>query len=146
MENYIINRNGTIFSKKRNKYLKPYDNGKGYLRVDVSINDKRKTYTVHRLVAEKYIPNPNDLPQVNHIDGNKQNNNVENLEWTDNMNNCQSWNKLNDNFGSISIRPSGKVRYIIKIYGKNYSCEFDNWCEAEFYRLILKYCAYIKYR
>ena len=52
MENYIINRNGTIFSKKTNKYLKPCDNGTGYLLVNLSINGKRKNYTVHRLVAE----------------------------------------------------------------------------------------------
>ena len=138
MQDYIINRNGSIFSKKTNKYLKPCNNADGYLRVDIN----RKTCKVHRLVAEKFIPNPNDLPQVNHIDGNKQNNNVENLEWCDNINNCQSWNKLNQNFGSINIIPFGKVRYEIQIYKKKYSCEFDNWCEAEIYRLFLKYAFY----
>ena len=146
MEDYIINENGTIFSKKTNKFLKLIVDKCGYSRVDVCINGKRKSYKVHRLVAEKYIPNPNDLPQVNHKDGNRQNNNVENLEWTDNMNNCQSWNRLNSNFGTISIIPSGKVKYEIQIYGKRYYEYFDNWCEAEFYRLILKYCYYIKYR
>ena len=142
MEDYNIKRNGTIFSEKSNKYLKPYNNKKGYLQVNI----KCKSCRVHRLVAEKFIPNPNDLPCVNHKDGNRHNNNVENLEWCDPMNNNQSWNKLNQNFGSINIRPSGKVRYEIQIYKKKYSCEFDNWCEAEFYRLILKYCYYIKYR
>ena len=146
MEDYIINENGTIFSKKTNKFLKLIVDKCGYSRVDVCINGKRKSYKVHRLVAGKYIPNPNDLPQVNHKDGNRQNNNVENLEWCDNINNCQSWNKLNQNFGSINIIPFGKVRYEIQIYGKRYYCKFDNWCDAEFYRLILKYCAYIKYR
>ena len=145
MEDYIINENGTIFNTKTNKYLKPWTDD-GYLRVYIYINGKGIIYRVHRLVAEKFIPNPNDLPCINHIDGNRQNNNVENLEWCDRMNNCQSWNKLNQNFGSIDIKSSGKVRYRINIYGKTYSCEFDNWCEAEFYRLILKYCANIKYR
>jgi hypothetical protein len=142
MEDYIINEDGTIFSEKTNKYLKPCSSGKGYLVVYIN----RKNYRVHRLVAEKFIPNPNDLPQVNHKDGNRQNNNVNNLEWTDNINNCQTWNKLNDNFGTIEIFKSGNVRYRLTIYGKRYSKTFDNWCDAEFYRLILKYCAYIKYR
>jgi hypothetical protein len=142
MADYIINENGTIFSKKRNKYLKLNNDGQGYLKVIIN----GKNYRIHRLVAGKYIPNPNDLPCVNHKDGNRQNNNVENLEWCDHINNCQTWNKLNQNFGSIDITPSGKVRHEIQIYKKRYYEYFDNWCEAEFYRLILKYCYYIKYR
>ena len=59
--------------------VEPYDDGKGYLRISL----KRKHYHVHRLVAETWIPNPNNLPIVNHKDENKQNNRVENLEWCD---------------------------------------------------------------
>ena len=142
MEDYIINRNGTIFSKKRNNYLKPRLNTKGYLRVYI----KRKHVFIHRLVAQKFIPNPKSLPQVNHKDGNRQNNNVDNLEWTDNINNCQTWNKLNQNFGNITIRESGNVQYKLVIYGKTYCKTFDEYADAEFYSLILKYCSYIKYR
>lgn len=54
---------------------------KGYLRVRLCIGNRRATCKVHRLVAEAFIPNPGRLPQVNHIDGNKENNCVENLEW-----------------------------------------------------------------
>ena len=57
--------------------LKPHIDRKGY----ATIHLKNKTYKIHRLVALIFIPNPDNLPQVNHIDGNKQNNKVENLEW-----------------------------------------------------------------
>ena len=52
-----------------------------YLRVDIRRNKKLEVFTVHRMVAECYIPNPDNKPHVNHIDGDKYNNNVNNLEW-----------------------------------------------------------------
>lgn len=62
-------------------YLKPATDGCGYLRCALSKNNKLTTFKVHRLVAEAFIDNPNNLPQINHKDGNKQNYSVENLEW-----------------------------------------------------------------
>lgn len=59
-------------------------NAKKYWRVGVQIDGKQKFFAVHRLVAITFIPNPDNLPQVNHIDGNKDNNTVENLEWCTN--------------------------------------------------------------
>lgn len=56
-------------------------NKQGYLVVGMAINKKPRTKQIHRLVALTFLSNPNNLPQVNHIDGNKQNNHVENLEW-----------------------------------------------------------------
>lgn len=55
--------------------------GKRYYIVSLSKDNKVKRYRIHRLVASAFIPNPENKPQVNHIDGNKFNNNVENLEW-----------------------------------------------------------------
>ena len=80
---YIITKNGEVINKRNNHKLIPQKNGKGYLRVSIS----GKLQFVHRLVAETYIPNPNNLPQVNHKDGNKLNNTVENLEWVSNFEN-----------------------------------------------------------
>lgn len=66
---------------KRDKILKPHKTNKGYIEVSLSNKYQKKICKVHRLVAETFIPNPNNLPQVNHIDENKSNNNMNNLEW-----------------------------------------------------------------
>lgn len=62
---------------------------KGYYTIRLSKHSKKKDYVVHRLIAQAFIPNPNNLPQVNHKDENKLNNKIENLEWcTVTYNNC----------------------------------------------------------
>ena len=77
IDDYEITRDGKIINKHTGHTLAPQPNGKGYLRVSIG----KKLMFVHRLVAEKYIPNPENKPQVNHKDGNKLNNCVEKLEW-----------------------------------------------------------------
>lgn len=74
------------------------DNGNGYKHVGLSKNGLQKTEYVHRLVAKSFIPNPNNLPQVNHKDENPNNNCVDNLEW------CT--NKYNNNYGNHKVRLS----------------------------------------
>ena len=79
LDRVISSENGTRFLKGR--VLKQHDNGNGYLQVNIRINGKRIFKLVHRLVAQIYIPNPDNLPQVNHLDCDRTNNNVENLEF-----------------------------------------------------------------
>ena len=90
--NYMVSNLGRVKSLKRidsNKHpikervLKSCKVDGGYLAVVLCENGKRKTFLVHRLVAQAFIPNPNNLPQVNHKDEDKTNNTVENLEYCD---------------------------------------------------------------
>ena len=83
LNDYEITRDGKIINKTNGRVVKPQKNGKGYLRVSIG----GKLQFVHRLVAQKYLPNPENKPQVNHKDGNKLNNSVDNLEWSTNAEN-----------------------------------------------------------
>lgn len=80
--NYYITEDGKVWSNNINGYMKYSKNGSGYLFVQLfSEAVRKKPARIHRLVAEAYIPNPNNYEQVNHKDGNKENNSVINLEW-----------------------------------------------------------------
>ena len=63
--------------------MKQNNDGRGYMSVILCLNGKIKKYLVHRLVAQAFIPNPDNLPEVNHKDENPENNSVTNLEWCD---------------------------------------------------------------
>jgi len=87
---YAVSNTGVVKSLKwgKERILKPLKDKKGYLYVIFSNNNKIKRYSIHRLVAEAFIPNPNNLPTVNHKNGIKADNSFENLEWStfeDNM-------------------------------------------------------------
>jgi hypothetical protein len=81
-DNYSVSSIGLVRNDKSDKLLTPSKNAKGYLEVWLSFNNKVKKYRVNRLVALAFIPNPEDKEQVNHKDGNKENNYKDNLEWT----------------------------------------------------------------
>ena len=140
-ENYTIDEFGNVRNIKTQKYLKGALNGKGYLRVELHNNKKIKKFFIHRLVAEYFISNPLNKEQVNHKDGNKLNNNVENLEWVTNQENSNhAWKyglkvgckgEKNPLYGThlkeetkikISNTLKGKmVGYKHPMYGKTYS-------------------------
>lgn len=90
---YMINKCGDIFSLRYYRLMKPQPDTKGYLRVRLQGTSSGLTRKIHRLVAETFIKNPLNKPQVNHKNGNKEDNTVENLEWVTNLENMQhAWN------------------------------------------------------
>ena len=80
---YAVTSCGRVWSYRAKKFLKLRKNRDGYLLVNLYKDGKAKTYMIHRLVAEAYLPNQDNLPQVNHIDEDKSNNALPNLEWCD---------------------------------------------------------------
>ena len=83
LDDYDITYDGNVINKHNGYILKGQPNSKGYLRVCIG----KKFYFIHRLVAEKYVSNPDNKEQVNHKDGNKLNNSANNLEWVSNQEN-----------------------------------------------------------
>jgi hypothetical protein len=120
-ELYEINNYGDVKSLKKicknnyfrneNKILKLSKNKNGYISVRLNKDGKAHTFNVHRLVAETFIPNPNNYPEVNHKDENKWNNCVENLEW------CTR--KYNANYGFSSKKAGEKLRKKVVMFDLN---------------------------
>lgn len=145
--NNIIKKN-KIYSISKGK------NNSGYLKVSLYKDNKMKNKLVHRLVAEAFIPNPNNLPQVNHIDGNKLNNNVSNLEWCSQSQNMKHAYKLGltkayatgkygannpkaikinmiDKKSGETIKTFNSIIDGAKYIGKNKSCHIVSCCKGK---------------
>lgn len=96
-EDYMASNIGEIISLKHGRRLKRKlsVDPKGYNRLSICMNGKMSTIKIHRIVAILFIENPHNLPEVNHIDGNKKNNNVSNLEWVSHCSNMAHASKNN---------------------------------------------------
>jgi NUMOD4 motif/HNH endonuclease len=87
---YVVKRNGTEYVQRaKSRIRKLHTRKDGYLQTDLNKDAKHKNVLIHRLVAEAFIENPNNLKEVNHIDGDKTNNTVKNLEWVNGSENVQ---------------------------------------------------------
>lgn len=100
---YFISNKGSVKriceKSKKEVYMKIHKNEKGYCRVRLSYNYKTNFKSVHRLVAEAFIPNPENKPEIDHINGNREDNRVENLRWathSENMNNPLTKKKMKE--------------------------------------------------
>jgi hypothetical protein len=113
-ENYSVSKHGNVKNNKTGMTLKPGLNWNGYYRIDLYKSGKRKTFLVHRLVGNAFIPNPENKPQIDHIDNDRTNNNVNNLRWCTNQEN-------NQNKGFSKNNTSG-------VKGVYFKKEIGKWC------------------
>lgn len=87
---YIVYENGIIFNTRTNKHVKQYATPDGYFKVMIRLGyKKRKGFFVHRILAYLFLKNPKNKKEVNHIDGDKKNNQLDNLEWCTHSENIQ---------------------------------------------------------
>lgn len=118
LSNYRISKNGNVFSKHSNKYIKSRVLN-GYNVIDLCNNGKIKTYTVHRLLAQTFIENPNNYTVVNHINENKLDNKLANLEWVTQKENVNKSSKI-----------TSHPRKVLQIYEDNVFILYDSLTEA----------------
>ena len=114
---YACTTDGKIWSHRSKKFLKPTKNPRGYLHVTFTKDNKRYDYRVHRLVAMTFIDNPNNKEQVNHIDGDKLNNYLNNLEWVtaeENIEHAKTHNlfKATCNTPPIRTKEGPQIAYV----------------------------------
>jgi len=108
---YMVYEDGRIWSSKTNKFLKPAYTKNGYASVELFNQEGSKRLLIHRLVASAFIPNPDNLPQINHKDENPKNNHVDNLEW------CSA--RYNMNYGVGAKTRHLKIDYTKPCYKEN---------------------------
>lgn len=120
-ERTVICSNGDLKPIK-SRILSPGNNGSGYLFVQLWLGNHSTRKYVHRLVAENFIPNPNNLLEINHIDGNRSNNCVNNLEWCNRLYNERQKEKHISGFKPIKINQINLEGKIINIFDSINSC------------------------
>ena len=133
-EDYTIDETGNVFSIRKNKYLKQTINRNGYCKVTLQKEKYRKMFSVHRLVAQAYLKNYSNTLQVNHINGIKTDNRVENLEMVtakenmqkaveiglfDKCKEMQRKNAIKNNLGKYHILASESAKKRVAKYDKN---------------------------
>ena len=96
-DNYLVSNFGNVKNSKTNMIMKQYNHNKGYKLINLKNNGKWKSFTVHRLVGNAFLENPDEKPMIDHIDENKANNNVKNLRWATSKDNHYNQGKYKNN-------------------------------------------------
>ena len=115
--NYAVSNLGNVKNIKTGRILKSWDNTDGYLILDFKMNGKRKSAKIHRLVAEAFIPNPENKECVDHIDRVRNNNNVNNLRWATKSENSINKKIQSNNTSGFSgvIYCKTKMKWLVSI-------------------------------
>jgi hypothetical protein len=121
---YLISDEGDVYSNKRDKYMSPGRDKDGYLCVGLCQYGVSKMWKVHRLVALHFIPNPENRMEVNHIDGDKRNNKVYNIEW------CTRSENIRHSF-DMGLRPlsTDRQRAAVSEYNKKHKIKPIRQCD-----------------
>jgi|SRR5210317_334727 len=114
---YKVNKKGDVWSCGRNRLLKYWlNNYRGYYQIDLSKDGKRKTHYIHRLIGIHFIPNPENLPCIDHINRVRSDNRIENLRWVTHRDNCCNKLQTINRKGTIQKRTYTKKNGNISIY------------------------------
>ena len=139
-EGYHVSNFGRIkriYKNGKLKILNPTLIRKGYPRVCLCKDNQKKTFLVHRLVAKTFIPNPENKPQVNHLDGCKLNNHVSNLEWA-----TQSENMRHAYDTGLKVNPQGEDTYNAKLTNEQARYIRENPDDLSIYKLAEMFSVY----
>lgn len=112
-DEYLVSDDGIVKSLRQGKDLKPNTDKDGYKYCVLSVNGKRMTVKIHRLVALAFVPNPDNKPAIDHIDGDKTNNHASNLKWVtnkENTNNPVTINRLLRTCTNRDFKRMGELR------------------------------------
>ena len=145
---YRICPDGRVWSNKSNIWMKLRDDKDGYKHVKLMKEGMPHHLRVHRLVAQVFIPNVHNKKEVNHKNGIRSDNHMNNLEWATPEENHLSIKMKGSNFGTVyQVDNRGKIRWrhSVRIHKKDVTKQFETEQEAKIYRLFLKYCFHIKY-
>ena len=123
--NYLIYEDGRVYNQKFKRYVKPPLQNYTYYRYNLCKNGEKKSVMIHRLVAIHYIPNPDNKPCIDHIDGNKINNNINNLRWVSHIENDNAFRSISTNNTSgiknISYNKNNSWHYSRKYFGNTFT-------------------------
>lgn len=120
---YLISQTGVVYSRYLKREMKPANSGNGYYFVRLCNKGVMKNLMIHRLVAAAFVPNPDGLPEIDHIDGNKKNNVYTNLRYVSHLDNMRNPNTEPKRFEAI--RKKQGIPVIAFLNGKRvgkYSC------------------------
>ena len=139
--NYLIYDDGRVFSKYKNDYMKHKVSKSGYYHLSLCQDGKSKNYYTHRLVAIHYLPNPQNLPEIDHINRDKSDNRLQNLRWSSKRDNAQNKGMFKNNKtghkGITFVKSTNRWKYQKNFKGYCKSRSFKSKTDALCFKYII---------